>query len=237
MADYPGELIILDISNEAGFDTDNPASGTLIQPRLTAEQWVPILDTFSNGIKKPCPSFSTALYDVTLNELIGNGAGCVVSSVRSIPASPRSNQVTSSNAFGQYNHYSETDDVRSMALDQVSKLQTNRVLLAEGDSRTKDGFFVFSWTMTWNVSPWSIQSMAAMAYSHLFTYGFHHFTPFSYPNVLYVDYYGSPHFLSLDLSQEERVAQTNGDLVMLALAVNLQLAGANCHTGGKGLLD
>ncbi|WEW59950.1 hypothetical protein PRK78_005432 [Emydomyces testavorans] len=228
MDDHPGELVILDINDESGYDTDNPDSGGRYS-RLTDAQWQPIITQFSQGIKQPCPDMGSDLANVKLKSFIGNGKGCVLSLIR-INTKPGKAQYPAS-ALPRYNIYSNIDSLDTMARDQVAKLKANRVLGAETDTtKTKDGFFILSWTLTG--IRWPIQSMAAMAFNHLFTYAFSEFTPFSYPNVLYVDYLGAPYQVSRDGTQEERLQRTTADIVSLALAVNLQLASQNGYVGG-----
>ncbi|KAF4548363.1 Glucan 1,3-beta-glucosidase-like protein 1 [Elsinoe fawcettii] len=233
MRDYPGELVILDINNEAGFNTDNGPKFD----RLTSSQWDPIITEFSNDIKNPCSKGDVALAERTMNSLIGKG-GCVVMSLRNIPVQPKGNQFGYDDAFRQYNSYSDTVDVISMGNDQASKLKMNRVLLGQDDADRRDQFMVFSWTLTWGSGDvfTSIHNLAAIAFTHLFGYGYHSFTPYSYPNVLYVDYLGEPNLVSLSGTQEEKFARTTNDIVTLALAVNLQLASQNCHVGGSSLV-
>ena len=121
-----------------------------------------------------------------------------------------------------------------MRTDQLSKLQQNRKLGKEGDSGTKDGFFLLSWTMTLGVNDivTPLADRAAIAQSSLFWSAYLAFTPYSYPNVIYVDFVGQPYLLDQGKSQADYLKQTGGHLTALAMAVNLQIASQNCYVGG-----
>ena len=246
MREFPGELVILDVNNESGFDTDHiiepedPNNGPSWEyPRLTDAQWRPILSLLSSGIERPCLNMGGDLTRKTMYDFIGDGRGCVATVVRSINQDVIDGGATGtkgqyrSSSIGQFNQYSDSDTSSIMAKDQITKLHNNRVILAESDARNRDQFFVLSWTLTG--LGLAIQDMAAGAFTHLFGFGFHEFTPFSYPNVLYLDYVGAPYSVSLDLSQEEKLRDSTSDLITLALAVNLQIASQNCHVGGGSL--
>lgn len=233
MRDHPGELVILDVNNESGYDTDNGDSGGNYD-RLTEEQWAPFLEQFRNGIERPCLDMGSDLTEKTMYDFIGDGNGCVVTLIRNIGGTLGDGQY-SWGAINQFNSYSNTDEIMYMAEDQIAKLHSNRVILDDDDERNRDQFFILSWTLTGII--WPIQDMAAKAFSHLFSYGFHEFTPFSYPNVLYVDYVGAPHMIDRDGTQDERMQRTTRDIVTLAMAVNLQIASQNCYVGGGSLTD
>jgi hypothetical protein len=114
MRDHPGELLILDINDEAGFDTDH-RDGTAY-PRLTKEQWAPIMDRFKSGIERPCRKKGSDLTNVSMYDFIGDGVGCVVSIIRNIDYTLFTSEGQYPyNALGQYNSYSETDVIRNMA--------------------------------------------------------------------------------------------------------------------------
>lgn len=102
----------------------------------------------------------------------------------------------------------------------------------------KEGAFgILSWTLTGAGLQLSVQDMAVTAFTHLFSYVYHEFTPFSYLNVLYVDYFGARHKDSIEGTQDERMTRTSPDITLLALAVNLQLASQNYYVGGGSLTD
>ncbi|CZS97930.1 uncharacterized protein RAG0_06810 [Rhynchosporium agropyri] len=236
MDDFPGELIIVDLNSDCGFDTDHRTPEGSYN-RLTDDQWRPIWQKWRDGIKKPCKGFGAVarLDDLTMNQLIGDGQGCVISLYHNIPAiEDASKGFYGYNKLNTYNKYAETDDYEKMRADQLAKLQQNRKLGKEGDSETKDGFFILSWTLTMGVNDWitPLSDCAAIAQSSLFWSAYHEFTPYSYPNIIYVDFVGQPYLLDQGNTQTEYMKQTGGHLIALAIAVNLQIASQNCHVGG-----
>lgn len=236
MDDHPGELVILDVNNESGFDTDNRTPQQSYN-RLTVDQWKPIWQKIRDNIRKPCKGFSEQKLDeFTVNDFIGDGRGCVLIVARSIPGSESDSDkgFYLHDQLPRRNDYSNTDDYNKMREDQISKLKLNRRLGREGDPDTADEFFVLSWTMTLQPSEaiTPLADRAAIALNTLYWYAYHEFTPFSYPNVLYVDFVGQPYLLDNGLSQEEYMQQTTSHLAALAMAVNLQIASQNCYVGG-----
>jgi hypothetical protein len=234
MKDYPGELVILDINGDSGYDTDNG------YPRLSTEQWRPIIELFANRITKPCANFGSRLGDVTMNQFIGNGNGCVLMVLAGGIPGELANPPRGVYPYGSLpfiNDYSNSDSAEKMGKDQVAKMKTRRVLGASGTSGTQDEFFVFSWTLTpqWTDLLQPLWSHAARAYNSLFWYGYKHMTPFSFPNVLYVDYLGQPNELAQGKSQDEYMQQTSNEAIALAMAVNLKLASQNCNVGGGAI--
>jgi len=236
MDESPGELVIIDLNNESGFDTDRRTPEQSYN-RLTDDQWRPIWEKWRDGIKKPCKGFDSVarLDDLTMNTLIGDGQGCVITLFRSIPATEDASKgFYSYGKLSAYNSYANTDEYEKMRTDQLSKLQQNRKLGKEGDSGTKDGFFLLSWTMTLGVNDivTPLADRAAIAQSSLFWSAYLAFTPYSYPNVIYVDFVGQPYLLDQGKSQADYLKQTGGHLTALAMAVNLQIASQNCYVGG-----
>merc|ERR1712098_733673 len=165
-----------------------------------------------DGIKKPCKGFDSVarLDDLTMNTLIGDGQGCVITLFRSIPATEDASKgFYSYGKLSAYNSYANTDEYEKMRTDQLSKLQQNRKLGKEGDSGTKDGFFLLSWTMTLGVNDivTPLADRAAIAQSSLFWSAYLAFTPYSYPNVIYVDFVGQPYLLDQGKSQADYLKQ------------------------------
>ena len=237
MDDHPGELVIIDLSDESGFDTDHRTSAQSYD-RLTEDQWRPIWQQVRDGFRKPCKGFGgdKVLDEFTMNDFIGDGQGCVMTVARNIPgmdADPEKGFYLY-DKLPRHNDYSDTDDFNAMRNDQISKLKLNRRLGREGDGDTADDFFVLSWTMTLKASDaiTPLSDRAAIALNTLFWYAYHEFTPFSYPNILYVDFVGQPYLLENGLSQDEYMEQTTSHLAALAMAVNLQIASQNCYVGG-----
>lgn len=62
---------------------------------------------------------------------------------------------------------------------------------------------------------------------------YHMFTPYSFPNVVYVDMLGAPFRLPNGKTQDEYVAMTQGHMTAFATAVNLYIASENCNLGGR----
>lgn len=236
MDDHPGELVIIDLSDESGFDTDNRTPAQSYN-RLTEDQWKPIWHKIRDNIRKPCKGFGDdMLDDHTMNDFIGDGHGCVLTVARNIPGLERDSN-KGFYLYGQlprHNDYSNTDNYNKMREDQISKLKLNRRLGREGDPDTADDFFVLSWTMSLLASDaiTPLAERAAIALGTLFWYAYHEFTPYSYPNVLYVDFVGAPYLLDNGKSQDEYMEMTTSHLAALAMAVNLQIASQNCFVGG-----
>ena len=128
--------------------------------------------------------------------MAGGGCGCVLTAARNIAGA----ECDAGKGFYLYrqlprrNDYADTDDYNAMRHDQVAKFKLNYRLGAEDDPDTADDFFVLSWTMTLKTTDaiTSLVERATIANSSLLRYAYHEFTPFSYPNVLYIDLSASP---------------------------------------------
>lgn len=135
MADYPGELVILDLNTDCAYNSD---AGSKSYPRLTDAQWKPIWQAFRDNIAKPCKSTAADLTDVTMNDYIGDGAGCVMTIARgSIPGLTTADANPSKgfyhqNSFPSKGDFSSTDDMQTLAEDQVAKMTLNRALKGSG---------------------------------------------------------------------------------------------------------
>ena len=68
--------------------------------------------------------------------------------------------------------------------------------------------------------------------STMFSYAYRLSTPYSFPNLLYVDDMGQGYLLDQGESQSEYIELTQNHMTGLALAVNLHLASQNCYVGG-----
>jgi hypothetical protein len=64
-----------------------------------------------------------------------------------------------------------------------------------------------------------------MPYDALFWKAWNAFTPWSYPNVVLLDYVG-------DLQQLYRDQPVGKELITFAMAMNLAIASKNCYVGG-----
>lgn len=238
MKDHPGELVIIDLNADCGYDSDNRSAPGANYPRLTNEQWEPIWKKFRDGFDKPCDVGNpNDLTDLTMNDYIGDGKGCVLTVARSIGgAQPDPKKgFYSSDSFPTSGKFSETDDYKFLADDQIARLTMNRAVKDPKDKENKDTFFVLHWETTIKASDLltSIAERAASTQSPLFWYAYNHFTPLSYPNVIYVDFLGQPFQLQHGDSQEEYLKQTQNHMTGMALAVNLGKAKQNCHVTGK----
>jgi hypothetical protein len=236
--DHPGELLILDIGDDCGFDTDNG------YPRLTNDQWDPIIQDFADGLKGYTCNIdddvnTAVLKNHVLNDFIGDGKGCVLPVIRITGYDE-----TKWPGFWPYaalprlNSYASTIDIGILGRDQIGKLRQNRVLGAGSDSGTKDDLMVFSWTLTPTPLDFPIWQGAGEAFPQLAGWAYSYFTPFSFPNILLVDFIGVKWDTDNPLGpdQAEQISDhTNMDIVGLALAVNLGIASQNCYVGGGGV--
>jgi hypothetical protein len=135
----------------------------------------------------------------------------------------------------RFNSYSDTDSLFTMAPDQVSKLNTNRHLGSDSDSATNDMFFVLSWTLTAAAVDYAIHQLATGAFGALASWAFDTFTPYSFPNVLLVDFIGTGWDVEPgDLSENDAEAALVFDIAYLAMAINLQIASGNCWVTDGG---
>ncbi|KAK7727724.1 hypothetical protein SLS57_002766 [Botryosphaeria dothidea] len=208
------ELIILDISHT--MDTDNDYAD------LSQAQWNQLFDqllSLNNRFNTTGVSTSEDISQRTLNQFIGDGPSVLV--VAELPSGITLGDyfakgiVANSPNFPFYNVYSNTDELNDMSSDQLTKLADNR-------KTPDDEFFLLSWTLTesvvdaiWGSIPIpgdmnSILELAGTAYQPLFeTFG--NFTSSSYPNVLYMDLFGT---------FDQDAASPSTEVAALALAVN-----------------
>lgn len=144
MDEHPGELVILDINNEAGFNTGINLARF---PTMTPADWKPILAMFKNKIRKPCSNLPPVgnraeyafLTDLTLNDYIADGKGCVLSVIRkSIPGLSESDSAPAlgyyhSSLFPTKGEYSNSDSSVLLAQDQISRLTLNKAIKGDRD--------------------------------------------------------------------------------------------------------
>ncbi|KAF2141878.1 uncharacterized protein K452DRAFT_34954 [Aplosporella prunicola CBS 121167] len=209
------ELVILDISHS--LDTDNDYK------EFSQSQWNNLFDQLSkinDRLNTTGISTTEDLSQRTLSQFIGHGAGSVLIVVElpngiTLGKYFQQGIVASSPNFPFYNVYSNSDDLDTMKADQLSKLAANR-------KTPDDPFFLLSWTLTETAveSIWgsigfpgdfnSILGMAGSAYQPLFE-SFGSFNAKSYPNVLYMDLFGT---------SEPGADSPRTDVAALAMAVN-----------------
>jgi hypothetical protein len=231
MSDHPGELVILDINSDAGYDLDEcdiVEVGTCA-PRLSQDQWNNVASKFLHGLKNQCDHDSnpyTSLSERTINSIMSydTDQGCVLPVFRL----PYTIQNTwNRGGLPRTSFASGKDAVESMGPDQVTHLKQSRVLGQAGASGTKDDFFLLSWTLDAGI--FSISDAAADAYAVLANWAYDQFTPYSYPNVLFLDFVGAPWDMDAGgRSEQDMEGMLAWDLAYLAMAVNIQVAGANC---------
>ncbi|EEH47201.2 uncharacterized protein PADG_03299 [Paracoccidioides brasiliensis Pb18] len=211
------ELIIINL--DLTLDTDNG-----YKP-FNDEQWSKTFDLFE-GVKYLQGNLEGDLTERTMNDYIGAGGAAVIVIASGGPTRPEKG-IYSNRQFPRYDSYSNSDDPAAMADDQLAKLKGNRNIVSDTTER-KDTFHIFSWTLTLSrvfertIADQSIE----LGYDPLFWRGYHAFTPFSYPNVVYMDFIGSAD------QSETTLEKTHGEVTALAMAVNMELASRNCYVGG-----
>ncbi|KAL2372532.1 hypothetical protein RJZ57_003006 [Blastomyces gilchristii] len=214
------ELIIINL--DLTLDTDNG-----YKP-FNDEQWSKTFDLFE-GVTHRRGGLQGDLSEKKMNEYIGNGQACVIIIASGGPTRPDKG-IYSTRQFPRYDSYSNTDQIDTMAADQIAKLKGNRNLVPN-DGERKDIFHVFSWTLTLTrvfertIADQSIE----LGYDPLFWRGYHSFTPFSYPSVLYMDFIGSAE------QDTKTLEKTTGEVTAMAMAVNMQIASQNCYVGGGSI--
>ncbi|KAK2762469.1 hypothetical protein FQN53_007520 [Emmonsiellopsis sp. PD_33] len=215
------ELIILNL--DLTLDTDNG-----YKP-FNDEQWNGAFDIFE-GLNNRRPNLEGDLSDKTIEEYIGGGKACVILISSGGKVRPEKG-IYSTSQFPKYDSYSNSDDISAMADDQIAKLKGNRNIVS-GDADRKDVFHVFSWTLTLTriLDRTIAEQSIELAYDPLFWRGYSAFTPFSYPNVIYMDFIGSA-------EQDARTYEkANGEVTALAMAVNMDIASQNCYVGGGSIV-
>jgi hypothetical protein len=217
------ELVILYLSH--AYDTDNPS-----YPAFTDAQWNGALDVLEK-IEKKCANLNKQdLTEVTMNEYIGKG-GCALIITEGGTERP-SKGIYRSGRFPRKDDFSETNDPEYMADDQIAKLQRNRNIRDPASPANADTFFVLSWTLTQDIFDVIFQTItgyARLAQDTLYWKAYSAFTPFSYPNVLYVDYYGGVRATDYN--------SAHSHLAAMAMAVNLRIASQNCYVGGGKIVN
>jgi hypothetical protein len=79
MDDFPGELVILDINSNAGYDLSQQGG----QAKISEQQWRDYAKEIQDGLNHKCSrsDTTTPLTERLMDEFIGtgtNGAGCVL---------------------------------------------------------------------------------------------------------------------------------------------------------------
>ncbi|PGH12173.1 hypothetical protein AJ79_04468 [Helicocarpus griseus UAMH5409] len=216
------ELIIINL--DLTLDTDNG-----YKP-FNDDQWSKTFDLFE-GVNHRKGGITGDLTERTINDYIGNGEAAVIIIASGGPVRPDKGIYLTRQQFPRYDSYSNSDEIVAMADDQIAKLKGNRNIVADNAQR-KDVFHVLSWTLTlFRVIDQTIADYAIeLAYDPLFWRAYHAFTPFSYPNVLYMDFIGSAE------QSDTTFDRTNGEVTALAMAVNMEIASQNCYVGGGSIV-
>ncbi|KAF2687063.1 PLC-like phosphodiesterase [Lentithecium fluviatile CBS 122367] len=227
------ELVIINLSHT--LDTDNDYKD------LTQDQWNKLFNTLkglNNRYTVTNPG-KTDFSGKVLNEFIADRAAVFV--LAQLPGGISLGNYANQGFFNQdnfplYDSYSNSNDAGKMQADQLSKLKSERNLVADASKR-KDKFHIFSWTLTQQAEDVlnpenAIMNLAVGVYDNLFVEAFNAFTPESFPNVLYIDAVGirdKPVGFPYD---KVKSVGTNGDIASLAVAVNNAKAGGNNYIIG-----
>jgi hypothetical protein len=225
------ELVILRLSHP--MDTDNDYKA------FTQAQWNTLYQKL-NGINhrfvnSKIKSANDDITSMRLNELISSNEGRVLIVALENTQVPYTDGIFTATNFPHIDDYANKPQERAMAADQIQKLQARRSIVVDAGAR-KDPFFIFSWTLT--SDPTSLlrgNSIAELAldraYDHLFWRGLNAFTPFSFPNVLYMDFFGTADWAPKQGNEKKwpaiPPAGVYPDVMLLAMTVNLQMASRN----------
>ncbi|GFF73175.1 glucan 1,3-beta-glucosidase [Aspergillus lentulus] len=224
-----GELIILHISH--AYNTDEGYRD------MNNDEFNKVFDIMQ-GLTHRCGGLDGDLTDKTINDFIGDGNACVLIISDGGTARPAEGIYNTGSSFGWdgEGHWSNTDSISDMASDQLSYLASHRNIIQD-DGKRLDKFMVMQWILTLEglenapgTGPddhsISIESFATrMPYDALFWKAWNAFTPWSYPNVVLLDYVG-------DLQQLYDDQPVGKELITLAMAMNLAIASKNCYVGG-----
>lgn len=222
------ELIIINLSHT--LDTDHDYRD------LTQEQWNNLFTTLKsidNRFTIP-NSGNTDFTQHVLGDFITDRASVFIFAQLpdGISLGDFANQgFYTQNNFPVYDSYSNSNNAGAMQADQLSKLKTERNIVADPAQR-KDRFHILSWTLTQQPEDVlnfdrAIMNLAAGVADPLVSEAFNAFTPESFPNVLYVDALGVRDKPAVFPFDKPRTVPTNMDIVALAIAVNNAKAGRN----------
>ncbi|KAF8854965.1 PLC-like phosphodiesterase [Acephala macrosclerotiorum] len=216
------KLVIINLSHR--LDTDSFIGDKY--DHLTQNNWNDLIDKLL-GIKHRVTGLSSSVDLSTmlvsdfiknkpatliiLDDQIEGGAGVEFSTIVS-------SGFFSSNQLPLYNSYTNTDDLNTMANDQLTKMHNQR-------PSSQSRMFLLSWTLTQNIGDIlnplfaSILDLAAKANVAVYKWLWDNMSSESYPNVVMVDGF-----------------EANGDLVALVMAINFHFAGrcVPASTGKKG---
>ncbi|KAI9375355.1 hypothetical protein BJX61DRAFT_539911 [Aspergillus egyptiacus] len=232
MSENPDEVVIHYLSHD--MDTNNPPSSPpKSYPPLTDSQWNDVFDIFAM-LDNKCPDLdapNSDLTDLTMNEL----KGCVLVIVEHDSGRTSDGIYSANPYFSRHDSYSSTTSPSTMADQQISDMREGRDI-REGSGQEQ--FWLLSWTLTPDLRSMADMSTTGLAmsyaYDSVFWNAYYEITPFSFPNVLYMDAIGFAEGPGSD-DQEERWEASNGELTAMAMAVNLDIVSKNCYVGGGSI--
>jgi hypothetical protein len=169
---------------------------------------------------------------MTMNEL----KGCVLVIVEYETGRASDGIYPANPHFSRHDSYSSTAEPGTMNREQIADMRQGRDI-REGSG--KEQFWVLSWTLT----PADVNTLLSMStrglataygYDSVFWYAYYEFTPFSFPNVLYMDAIGFAEGTG-STDQNELWGESNGELTATAIAVNLLIVSKNCYVGGGSI--
>lgn len=208
------ELIILWISHT--MDTDRHFSP------MTDAEWANLYDRLER-VSNRRPNLAGDLTQIRLSSLIGHGSASVLIITEGPFDRPASGIYAQQRYFPRIDRYTDTDILEGMVKDQAAKLHKERNII-EGPAR-RDTFFIESWTLTQELPAdlaVPIQRLSSWAEAALFQQAWQEFTPFSFPNVINMNYIGG--VLQTDFGSKDPLS-----VAALAVAVNTYLGDQNCY--------
>jgi hypothetical protein len=199
-------------------------------PPFTLPQWNNVFDIFAK-LNNKCPHLNGDLTDMTMNEL----KGCVLVIVEYKEGRASDGIYPADPHFSRHDGYSSTTEPAIMNREQIADMRKGRDI-REGSG--KEQFWVLSWTLTPDFGTMASMSTIGLAtsygYDSIFWNAYYEFTPFSFPNVLYMDAIGfAEGFVSKE--QDALWKASNGELTAMAMAVNLAIVSKNCYVGGGSI--
>ncbi|KAF7177443.1 hypothetical protein CNMCM7691_005696 [Aspergillus felis] len=230
MRENPHEVVIYYLSHDMDINhARGPPRDGAYTP-FTLRQWNEVFDIFAK-LNNKCPRLDGDLTDMTINEL----KGCVLVIVEAKAGRQNEGIYPADPHFSRHDGYSSTIDLRIMNGEQLADMRKGRDI-REGSG--KEQFWVLSWTLTPNsgtiTSIGTIELATSYSYDSIFWNAYYEFTPFSFPNVLYMDAIG---FAEGVASKDQDVLWkgSNGELTAMAMAVNLAIVSKNCYVGGGSI--
>jgi hypothetical protein len=207
-------LVILYLSHD--FDSDNGYVS------LSTDQWNKVLDMLEK-LNNRCGGLSGDLTEYKMSDYIGKGKACVIIVTEGPITRPDKGIYSMKDQWPHTDLYTDTDDLPTMQNDQIAKLHRYKNIVSGPDGQ--DSFFVMSWTLSQEgaevvLGPDTIKGLSSMCDWSLPSDAWPAFTPYSYPNVLNMNFVGS--------TKDAK----NVEVLTIAIAINLEIASQNCYVGG-----